>query len=99
MPLLCAGYRPSSLPSGASSGSATLERQRSLRYQLVDVGGFAPAATATQRAPLPDGPVSLEDRKMSPDTVVLEVELLGETLDRAAGTPKQLVCPIKKIFT
>jgi hypothetical protein len=36
---------------------------------------------------------------MSPDTLVREVELLAGFLDRAAGTPKQPVYLIKKIFT
>jgi hypothetical protein len=37
--------------------------------------------------------------KMSPDTPVREVELPGDLLDHAAGTPKQLIVPNKKVFT
>jgi hypothetical protein len=34
--------------------------------------------------------------KMSPDTLVREVELPGELLNHAAGTPKQLIMSNKE---
>jgi hypothetical protein len=37
--------------------------------------------------------------KMSPDTVVHKVELPGKFPNRAAGTPKSPLCPIKEIIT